>query len=102
MADPKTNSAELNDDGTDNYLVGTVKLERGTDYTALWIKVGRAVVIRNQFTVLTEWLCIESSKVGLQGLIKTPYYVQHFPVVGNVPMSAAYDEWHTCVIGKDA
>lgn len=89
MTDPKTNSAELNDDGTDNYLVGTVKLEKETDYTALWLKVSRAVVIRSQFTVLVEWLCVESSKVGLQGLVKTPYYVRNFPVVGVVPMSNA-------------
>lgn len=91
MADPKLNSTELNDDGTDNYLVGTVKLERNEDGThrALWVKVNRAMVRRGEHVVADEWLCIEASQPGLQGLARSPYYVQEFPVVGVVPMSAA-------------
>lgn len=76
-------------EGPNADLVGTVRQEVGESYTALWIKVNRAVVRRNQFTIEDEWLCIESSKVGLQGLVRIPEVVVNFPVVGYVPMSLA-------------
>lgn len=91
MTNPKLNSIELNADGTDNYDVGTVKLERAKDgsNTALWVKVNRAVVTGGGHFVGQEWLCIQSTKAGFNGLARTPYYVQDFPVVGVVPMSSA-------------
>lgn len=75
--------------GPDTDLVGTVRQEVDTNYTALWVKVNRAFVSRREFQVAPEWMCIESSKVGLQGLVRQPEAVADFPVVGFVPMSLA-------------
>ena len=90
--DPKTNTAELNADGTDNYLVGTVKLETAKDDSgnmALWVKVNRMVPVDGKPIVGEDWLCIYSTKAGFNGMRRTPYYVQSFPVVGVVPASPA-------------
>lgn len=87
-------------EGPDSDLVGTVRREQGEDYTALWIKVNRAFVRRNQFQVAAEWMCIQSDKIGLQGLVKPTEVIEKFPVVGSVPFSAAYDDWSMYVIGE--
>lgn len=79
----------MTSEGPDADLVGTVRQEVGEDYTAIWVKVNRAFVSRSEFQVASEWKCIESSKVGLQGLVRTPEVVADFPVVGFVPMSLA-------------
>lgn len=81
----------ITSEGPDADLVGTVRQEVDTNYTALWVKVNRAFVSRREFQVASEWMCIESSKVGLQGLVRQPEAVKDFPVVGFVPGSAAFE-----------